>query len=249
MGNSLNKPNCVSAILIKLMRIHNFYIENPIGDAENITVSDVDLRHQLIDVFRLNVGSQIMLLDNTGYQFLSEIISYTKRDLTLGIVSKTKNEWLPRVEARLFQSIIKKDKFEWVLEKGTELGVSHFVPILAARSEKKKINLERAEKIIKEASEQSGRGTMPTIVAAATLDNALSDCGANFFVFDKSGEKLSSDDLSSDSPVSLFIGPEGGWSESDIALFRKSGAKIRTLGELTLRSETAAISALALILL
>src|SRR3989344_3254996 len=136
MGNSLNKPNCVSAILIKLMRIHNFYIENPIGDAENITVSDVDLRHQLIDVFRLNVGSQIMLLDNTGYQFLSEIISYTKRDLTLGIVSKTKNEWLPRVEARLFQSIIKKDKFEWELEKGTELGVSNFVPILAARSEK-----------------------------------------------------------------------------------------------------------------
>jgi 16S rRNA (uracil1498-N3)-methyltransferase len=162
-------------------------------------------------------------------------------------------------------ALIKKDNFEWVLEKCTELGVSRFVPIMAERSEKKNIDIERAKRIIKEACEQCGRGDLPELLEIKNLDEILSE--ENLITFDGDGEKLQSrkfsevlgfPDVAYDATsgqtirklpaLSLLIGPEGGWSDRELAKFKEKNMPIYSLGNLTLRAETAAIVAAALLL-
>ena len=128
------------------MRLHRFFIEQEILESGEIIVADRDLLHQWGKVFRLKTGDRVILFDGMGFDYVSEIVLLDKNEGVLKIVEKIPNENVPKKEIHLFQSIIKKDKFEWVLEKGTELGISHFHPIISERSEKKNINFERAGK-------------------------------------------------------------------------------------------------------
>ncbi|MEO8637864.1 MAG: RsmE family RNA methyltransferase [Candidatus Taylorbacteria bacterium] len=232
------------------MRIHNFFIQETIGDEKEVVLNDVELFHQLRNVFRMNVASRVILLDNTGFEYVSAVTSFARGTLTFRILEKRKNINIPKKEITLFQSIIKKSNFEWVLEKGTELGVSHFVPLLSERSEKKKINSERAKKILKESSEQSGRGILPTIAESVSLPEAISSLPSpsSALVFDPSGSLFQSNTLHL-TPYTLFIGPEGGWSEKELALFREKNIPVYSLGPQILRSETATIAVLSLLLL
>jgi len=153
-----------------------------------------------------------------------------------------KNGTVPQHKITLYQSIIKKDKMEWVVEKATELGVTKIVPIISERSEKKGFNVDRARKIAIEASEQCGRGDIPQIVEPITIEKAISQA-EKAIVFDSSGKSLK--ELDKIETKSIFIGPEGGWSENEISKFKSQNFEILNLGDLTLRAETAAIVSLA----
>ena len=132
-----------------------------------------------------------------------------------------------------------------MVEKATELGVSKILPIISDRSEKKGFNLARAKKIAIEASEQCGRGDVPIIESSKHLVDSIQDL-KNIIIFDSSGVLFDTLLLAADySLLSLFIGPEGGWTEKELNLFKQKNAKILSLGKLTLRAETAAIVALA----
>ncbi len=133
---------------------------------------------------------------------------------------------------------------EWVVEKATELGVSKIVPIISERSEKKDLNMERIRKIIVEASEQCGRADVPVLGSVMTLEECIMEVEEEKIVFDITGEHFSSSLIHNTCPVSIFIGPEGGWTEKELELFKQKGAKIFSLGPLTLRAETASIVAL-----
>jgi RsmE family RNA methyltransferase len=145
------------------MRLHRFFIEQKIQVTEDIHVPDPSLVHQLRNVFRLQVSDQVVLLDNSGLEYLVGIVSLEKEAAVFHVKSVEQNQNIPKANVILFQSLIKKDKFEWVVEKTTELGVNAIVPILSERSEKKTVNSDRCHKIAKEASEQSGRGRMPKL--------------------------------------------------------------------------------------
>ncbi len=147
---------------------------------------------------------------------------------------------------------MKKDLFEMIVQKATELGVTHIVPVVSERSEKKSINDERLKKILTEAAEQSLRSRLPTLHPIKSLEEALSDVivspRAVRVALHTSGEPHLRETLNSPD-VSLFIGPEGGWSESELTLFKEHSVKIFSLKAPVLRSETAAIAALTLALL
>ena len=230
------------------MRTHRFFIEQEILDSGEVKVADKDLIHQWQKVFRLKTGDRVILFDGTGFDYVSEFVSLDRNNIVLKIVEKKKNENIPKKEIHLFQSIIKKDKFEWVLEKGTELGVSYFHPIVSERSEKKNINFERAEKIIKEASEQSGRGDFPKISELTDFEGALNN---NFvsIAFHPTGDKFDKNDFEKEKILGIFIGPEGGWSDKELEFFKEKGIKILSLGSQVLRAETAAIAVSSLLLL
>lgn len=230
------------------MRLHRFFIEQKILESGEVMVSDKDLIHQWQKVFRLKAGDRVILFDGTGFDYVSEIVLLDKNRGVLKVIDKKLNENIPKKEIHLFQSIIKKDNFEWILEKGTELGVSYFHPIISERSEKKNINFERAGKIIKEASEQSGRGSLPRISELANLEDVL----INNFVsiaFHTTGEKFDKNDFEKEEVVGIFIGPEGGWSERELEIFKEKGVKILSLGMQILRAETATIAVSSLLLL
>ncbi|OHB15222.1 MAG: hypothetical protein A2431_01925 [Candidatus Zambryskibacteria bacterium RIFOXYC1_FULL_39_10] len=224
------------------MRLHRFYINTPLEHTREI-IDDEKLIHQWRDVFRYNVGSEVIVFDGSGTEFDAVIEKLNNREAELRLVSEREGI-VPDREVVLYQSLIKKDKMEWVVEKATELGVSKIIPIISERSEKKGLNLERARRIAIEASEQCGRADVPVLGSIMGLEECIMGAEGEKIVFDITGEPFSSSVIHNIYPISLFVGPEGGWTEKEIEIFKESNAKIFSLGKLTLRAETAAIVAL-----
>jgi 16S rRNA (uracil1498-N3)-methyltransferase len=224
-----------------LMRLHRFFIDEQMRNKTEISVFDDAVIHQWKDVFRLRSGDKLILLDNTGFEYLTEIVVLAKGKADLKILDRSICEASPEKDIWLYAAVIKKDNYEWILEKGTEVGVSHFVPVVSDRSEKKNLNMERARKILKEASEQSGRGIMPSVEEPVDLKTAISQATVPLLAFHMSGEKFVADFHNSKQKLGILIGPEGGWSDNELALFKEKEIPVYSVGNLVLRAETAAI--------
>lgn len=252
------------------MRIHRFFIEQTLPSQGRIVIANDDLAHQWRNVLRFQVGHEVILFDNSGKEFRATIHSLTNREAEveiLDVVDRTnKNnaagsggDGSSKPSVYLYLSLAKRDSFEWTLEKGTELGVSGFVPVLSERSEKKTVRLDRSQDIVTEASEQSGRVTVPTVTDQVTLEQALAQvCAmpqAFSFALDPRGSTLNMSELQRDfadihgNRLNMFIGPEGGFSPAEIALFKTSRIPVFSIGEQVLRAETAAIAAASIFLL
>src|SRR3989344_2035906 len=230
------------------MRLHRFYVDKPITD-ETFDVNDRDLIAQWRSVFRYNVGSQVVLFDGSGVDYLCMITSLRNLGATVSIIKKTKNDFVPSCEL--------------VVEKATELGVLHIVPILCDRSEKKNINMERLQKIAIESSEQSGRGDVPVIHEIINLSMLLMS-KSPFDIMPKEkivlqlnsryiGDFLEKQPLEASSgrmtKLAVFIGPEGGWSDNELKDFALHNIPSVSLGHQILRTETASIAVSSLLLL
>ncbi len=246
------------------MRLHRFYINQVIGEEKEITLTDPELIHQLANVFRFKIEDQVILFDGSGLEYISEIISLTKKELVVKILSYSAKATRD-VSISLYLSLIKKSNFELAVEKCTEIGVTEIHPVISERSEKKDLNIERLEKIVKEASEQSGRCTLPKVLNINPLEIAVSQAiteGKLCITFHTDANSFTPFEITqtnslhltrtnhSDSflnkfegEVAIFIGPEGGWTEKEMALFKKNNFEIRSLGQNILRAETAAIVA------
>ncbi len=234
------------------MRLHRFFVEEKLENKKEFVTDNPELIHQWKNVFRLRSGEKVILLDNSGYEFYGTI-ELTSKERTVVIIDEVKENNLiknkPSLEVYLYVALIKKDNFEWILEKGTEIGVTGFVPIVSERSEKKNLNHERAFKIIREASEQSGRGILPTLGEVVSLEDLLLKEDVHFVVFHLEGKPFVKKDFINDKRLGVLIGPEGGWTDQEIALFKEKNIPIVRLGNQTLRAETAAITVSSLLLL
>lgn len=260
------------------MRLHRFYINEKVGEVEEITLTDSELIHQMVNVFRFGTGDKVILFDGSGLEYEAEIINISKKparlhsggEIKLNIINKKSHSTHTTRdrEVSLYLSLIKKSNFELAAEKCTEVGVAEIHPIISERSEKKDLNLERLNKIVKEASEQSGRVSLPKVFEITGLETAVSQAIADgkecvTFHTDSTAEKFnrprhqtrfadsarrddtpsSSDEGDSLKPTAAFVGPEGGWTDYEMELFKKNNFKILSLGTNTLRAETAAIVA------
>lgn len=225
------------------MRLHRFFVApDELELTQSIWVNDLRLKNQWLKVLRYRQGDQLVLFDGIRTERLYKIAEIEPNGgLRLELVTEFERK-LPDRQIYLFFSLLKKDKNEWVLQKCTELGVTNFVPILADRSEKTGFNKERAEKIVIEAAEQCGRSDIPDIREPITLDNALKAYkdSVQLMVCD---ETLEQNEQLSESPVGIFIGPEGGWTDEELRIFESSNVGHLHLGKLTLRAETAAVAA------
>lgn len=228
------------------MRLHRFFLEEKIPNKGELSVSNETLLNQWRNVLRMEEGSKVILFDGRGDESLCEIVSLTKKNAMVKILEK-KAGLVPSREVTLYMALIKKDNFELVLEKATELGVSHIIPVQADRSEKKGVNYDRAQKILREASEQSGRVTVPTIGEVVDIKKLPSE---GLVVFDPRG-KISAREFfatHTTTPVSVLIGPEGGFTDAEMELFHARNIPVVTTGPQILRAETATIVALTLTL-
>ena len=207
---------------------------------------DKNILHQLKNVLRIKRGERFILFDGSGYDYISD---FSGRD-SVNIIEKVLSRREPERKVFLFQSLLKKDKMEWVFQKGTELGVFEFVPIISARSIKKDFNQSRAEKIIKEAAEQSGRALVPKVDEVINFEKALAFVQEERLtgVFTDPNSKKHISELLKDTKAALFVGPEGGWSDEEVSEAKEHGFKAISLGRLQLRSETAAIVASAFLI-
>lgn len=225
------------------MKIHRFIVKNPLTIGR-FTITDADLCNQIKNVLRLGLGESIILSDGALNEAEAMIIDFPKDAIVMDIAQVTQNKNEPSVRVVLYAAVLRRENFEFVVQKATEVGASEIVPVVSERTVKFGLKKERLEKIIREAAEQSGRGIVPVLREATDFPEALQMAKSNEanILFDKTGVPFLKKFFASTPPqkVGIFIGPEGGFTEREIGAAKEAGFIVASLGNLTLRAETAA---------
>jgi 16S rRNA (uracil1498-N3)-methyltransferase len=238
--------------------IRRFFVPKGSLRARNVTLGP-ELAHRLGRVLRLRRGDHVILSEGGLREYEVQLTAISPHAATGVVVREQAAPPEPRVALTLYQSLIRANRFDLVLEKGTEIGVARFVPMAAARSqaqgngEPSAARGERWERIIVEAAEQCGRGRVPQVDQPMSFEDGLRGArGIKLVPYE--GERTQTlgrylRELGRrPEVVSLFIGPEGGFEDTEVALAREAGAVIVSLGPRIMRSETAGIVACALTL-
>ena len=207
--------------------MHRFFVPPPCIDSERVTLEE-EVARQLIHVLRMSPGDQITPLDNTGKEYTVRLTQFNNNRVQGEVtgVEEGQNE-LP-MELHLYQGILKGDRFEWVLQKGTEQGVTAFVPMNYHRSVPSasqrvySTRLTRWKKIITEAAEQSGRSRLPHLESPLSFKDAcerFSSASISLIPWEEepSAGMRTALQGTRDRPVDLFIGPEGGFEGQEVA--------------------------------
>jgi 16S rRNA (uracil1498-N3)-methyltransferase len=209
---------------------------------------------QIRRVLRMRPGDGIVLLDGMGNQYPAVLREVNKGEVVAVVGAPGRVETEPRVAVTMYLSLLNKaDKFEWALQKCTELGASAFVPLRAHRSMTLEISpsrRERWERIIQEAAEQSERGILPPL---GQITQRIGKVGSELAIIPEVGNgRPLAEVLHEAGPevrsVSLFIGPEGGFEEYEIGRAIEAGVIPVSLGPRILRAETAAVASLAIVM-
>lgn len=237
------------------MQRHRFF-----ASPENITPSQITLdaeeSHHLARVLRLTEGQRVFVFDGAGAEFECEIIRAHKNEAQLQIISPLQNKVESSLQLTLAQSLIKGDKFDLVIQKATELGVTRIVPLITAHSDIKRIE-ERADhrllrwrRIALEAVKQCGRRTLVDIAEPVHFDHfcANQQRALKLILAERGGQKPGEIAAAVPTPdsVVIAIGPEGGWHERETEAASAHRFIPVHLGARILRTETAAITAVAL---
>ena len=232
------------------MARRRFFVDYISDDRAELTGDDA--RH-LARVLRAEPGQRFELSDNQR-AYLAEITAVTAARVTFRIL-----EPIPAVppfpHITLYAALIKFDRFEWLIEKATELGVARIVPVDAERTEKGLASaaakrIERWRKIARESSQQSRRLRIPEIAPAAPFP-AADPSGFRYFLDENPGAPLLLDALpparAPEGAIAILTGPEGGWTSRERTLATAAGWQSVSLGGNILRAETAALAALSVL--
>ena len=224
-------------------------------------VLERELSHRLRHVLRLRSGDHVILLDGRGSEHEVEIEEVDSPHVTAHVVAQHEGLAEPKTRVTLYQSLIKGDRFDWVLEKGTEIGVSRFVPLLTRRSvmrprPERFERSDRWQRIVREAAEQCGRSVLPEVTPPMELPDALKAArGLCLLPWEnedgvslRSALRQAVQSPEGVKEVSLFIGPEGGFARQEVDSVLEQGMRTVSLGSRILRSETAGIVAAAAVL-
>lgn len=223
------------------------FVSHPI--AKNaLVVIEGNQAHYLAKVMRVPAGGTVILCDDATGEWACRVVEVSKRTVALEPI-----ELLRRREAVpdfwLCPALLKKDRFDLVLEKASELGVAEIHPIVTRRCVADKLNAERARAIVTEAAEQCARTALPVLLEPVPLAGFLRHWPKDRVLFfaDELGGERASDAFASAVKAALLTGPEGGFDEAERAAIRAHPqARAISLGPRILRGETAAIAATAL---
>lgn len=235
---------------------HRFFVQTALAQNRALDFDDAHAR-QIREVLRMRVGDQVIVLDNAGLQARVALREINRAHVRGEILETMLAPAEPSARIILYQALLKTDKFEWVLQKGAELGIAAFIPLLTARVVVDKVSKQkyaRWAQIVTEAAEQSGRGKLPRVETLQTFDAALAVArtrgGARWVLWEEENtmtlkQALAATDAET---IQLFVGPEGGLTATEIETARGLGAPSVTLGPRILRAETAGLVAASAIL-
>ena len=240
--------------------MYHFYVEPEAVTENTVRITGGDVNH-IKNVLRMHPGEEIMILDGSGMEYRCEIESISD-EILAGVLEAKKTEAELSVRLLLFQGLPKKDKMELIIQKAVELGVSEIIPVLTKRTvvkledkKKEQKKLERWQAIAEAAAKQSGRGIIPKVREAVKFTDAVKQAGEldEALIPYELAEGMEDArarirGLHGKKSVGIFIGPEGGFEEEEIALAAKAGIHPITLGKRILRTETAGLCILSVIM-
>ncbi|MCR5215132.1 MAG: 16S rRNA (uracil(1498)-N(3))-methyltransferase [Eubacterium sp.] len=256
--------------------MHRFFVENIINAEKSLTISGQDVNH-IVNVLRLGVNDDITVSDGSSRDYECRICSIDMENQTIiaDIIDIYDNNSELPVNIYLFQGYPKGDKFELIVQKCVELGVHAIVPVMMDRTivkledKKKSKKLQRLNSISEAAAKQSRRGIIPEVMDVMTMKEAVSFAGKQMdyivfpyelaegmeesrrMVYEIVDKILQDNNPSKDEIISknigIFIGPEGGFSDSEAASLKEIGAYTISLGHRILRTETAGMSIMSIL--
>ena len=243
--------------------MHRFYVDKNRIE-KNAVIFEKDIEHQICNVLRLIDGNKVIIFDNSGYEYLVELRIVNSKKIHGEVLEKTKSNSEASMKISLYQSVLKsRERFEYILQKCTELGVTKFVPLVTSRTiprftpnamASKRL---RWEKIIRESAELSGRVVLPELSEIKWF-NELYDINKNSTIILWEEEEV--EDIKNQlslmvkdttihiSGVNIIVGPEGGFDKNEIQYAKNVGAKAVSLGKRILRSDTAGIAAVSCVM-
>lgn len=233
-----------------------FYLSTINSNNDQIDITEQKIIHQITDVLRLK-KNDIFVVFSPQAEYEVVLKNITKDKITTTILEKRISNREPERQLTLYQSLLKKDKFEWVLQKGVELGVHTFIPIVTDNCVVREISknkFDRYHKIIAEATEQCGGQRVAELAHPVAFAKALEQlkgaAGQKLLAWEgQSGDLLTKKIENNADAYHLLIGPEGGFSPKEIELAEQNGISLVSLGKRILRAETAAIAAISLIMI
>lgn len=236
---------------VRLSNMQRFFVSESLNDKLSIVLPD-SIKHQCERVLRYQEGQIIMLVDHSNGE--AEASIHIEKDVWSARILKYRIIEPNSIQITLIQALIRKEKWEYVLQKATELGVTRIVPLVCSRNVVKwesgelDHKLSRYRKIIQEAAEQSHRTSLPQLkepISIDELEHYKSDL--NFVAYENEKTRALKHSLSSCSSVSLVIGPEGGLSAEEHAKIESFGFESVHLGSRILRAETAGLVGITVI--
>ena len=240
--------------------MYRFFIEDGIDSGQDIHISGNDYNH-IKNVLRMKQGEEVLISDGQDREYLCAIESFTEDEVIVSIkdIMGTSRE-LP-AKITLFQGLPKGDKMEQIIQKTVELGVYEIVPVSMKRSvvkldsKKASKKVERWNSIALSAAKQSKRGIIPEVKDLMTFNEAVkraSHMDACLVPYENAegieGARKLVDSMKDKKSIGIFIGPEGGFDEEEIALALEAGAQTLTLGRRILRTETAGMTMMSILM-
>ncbi len=211
---------------------------------EKISLSNEENKH-IVKVLRKNVGDKINIINGKGFLFIAEIEEIKKNTVSLKVIKKEKKEKQHKYNLHLAIAPTKNiNRFEWFLEKATEIGINEITPIICSRSERKKVNLERCNRIIISAIKQSMKFYRPKLNSPISfIDFIDKEYPGEKYIAHCLNQKKHKIIKSKNLSHLILIGPEGDFSENEISQAINKKFKPTTLGNSRLRTETAGVVA------
>ena len=232
--------------------MHRFFVSEPILGTD-YEIKNLNLVKQLTSVLRMSHGARLVLFDNTGFEFESEINKIEKNKISLKILNKKQGLSFDR-KIGIAISLLKKDNLEWVIQKSVELGVCEIYLILSERCVKNEVSqaqVKRLEEIIIEAVEQSEGALIPKLHELVKYDKFVKnlDKKKTYLIAAERRSTKTLDKFGNNDQIVYLVGPEGGYSDKEVILAQEFGIIPVSLGQRILRAETAAIAGLARLIL
>lgn len=235
------------------MRKHRFFSPQELQVAQTVEL-DQDLSHQIIKVLRMQTGDQIFIFNNSGAEYTAVIENIGRKTASVIINAVANSSLESPCKINLGQVLGKGEKMDLVVQKATELGVHSITPLFSDHAVVKNIpdrmqnKQEHWQKIANAACCQCGRNIVPTIHSAQNLNTWIKNSNDDLKIIlspSTSAEKLRI--LKLQSPISVLIGPEGGFSETEITHAQQHNFKLISLGPRVLRTETAGLAVIAIL--
>lgn len=214
-------------------KLHRFIVEKISGRIE-----DTRFVHQTHHVLKLRAGEKIILFEDGGFDVEAEIKVITKKEVQLEILGPKEKKSIEQKYLIAAISISKGSTFELIVQKLTELGVREIIPVITSRTVKQSVRLDRLQVISDEALEQSGGKNRVKIFEPRKLEIVLKNYPFQSIAFHQG---IVAGSFQLENKVIMYVGPEGGWSNEDLEIFKKNDVNFLSLGPRILRTETAAI--------
>lgn len=235
------------------MRQLRFYIPFELQPGGNYEIPEDKARH-IAQVLRLSAGAEITLFNGDGTEYCAQLIEVKKKSVAVSILSGAAVDRESRLHVELIQGLSKGDRMDITIQKCVELGVNRIYPVSSSRSNLK-LNIDRMEKkhqhwkgVIHSACEQSGRNVIPHLEESNHLDVVLNEYKSHSglkLVLNPVAESALFQIVEEPQEVVLLVGPEGGFSDEELKLAQNCGFVCVSLGPRVLRTETAAMAAMA----